>query len=746
MNVQIAHVQPRQTSAIGWNGRSLKQMLEKSEADFKRTGCYAGCEKLILKESDPIRFERMFSRIRGGVVVARETAKRIAASPLVEQMGELCFAIYTPEGDSIAMSIGIIVHVNTMSGTIKYMLHNDYEQNPGIKDGDIFVSNDTHISNVHNADVQTIVPIFWEGELIGWAAGVTHEFDVGARTPGSNAVGPLNRLEDGIDIPAMRCGENDVLFRDYVERCRRAVRAPLYWTLNEKTRLAGCHQIRAMIHELIRSEGIETYKAFIREAIEEERRSCRNRIREQLVPGKYRAPAFVDFQFGSERELPKEAAKDGIIHSPLAVTVHKDGHLALSFQGASSHGMHSFNCTPEAMRGAMWALLAQTLMANDRVNAGANLATSLNLPVGSWADPGTGYTAHSNSWFILVPAFAAVVRPLSRAFQARGYIEEIIAGWGDGNYMQGGAIDSFGPSSVISNMEASCVGGGAGIYRDGLDHASAAWFPTGDMGDIEDWEAAEPLLYLGRAVKPSSCGMGRRRGGLGFEAMRMVWTDSYKLQNIGEGNVFSQSGLFGGYPGASGYRHNVHNTNLREIFDEGGEYPVLDGDPEDSQIERLVTGSAQFDKRCITMIQDFKRYDLYLNFIRGGPGLGDPLERLAADVERDLNDNAILPRFAEGVCGAIFTVDAAGVYTVDAAATEARRADMRKARLKRAVPVTDWVERQRKEKVLPKKFIGPVTEMYRTSMKLSEDWAREYRDFWDLGADFTFEGADNADI
>ena len=94
---------------------------------------------------------------------ARETALNISASPIVKEIGELCFALYTPEGDSVALSTGIIVHVHTMSDAIKYMIRQGYEENPGIAPGDIFTNNDAMIGDVHNADVQTIVPIFWEG-------------------------------------------------------------------------------------------------------------------------------------------------------------------------------------------------------------------------------------------------------------------------------------------------------------------------------------------------------------------------------------------------------------------------------------------------------------------------------------------------------------------------------------------------------------------------------------------------------
>ena len=84
---------------------------------------------------------------------------------------------------------------------------------PGDPPGDIFANNDPVIGDVHNADVQTFVPIFWEDELVAWAGGVTHVLDIGASTPGGVPVGPTNRLDDGIDLPCMKIGEHDELAR-----------------------------------------------------------------------------------------------------------------------------------------------------------------------------------------------------------------------------------------------------------------------------------------------------------------------------------------------------------------------------------------------------------------------------------------------------------------------------------------------------------------------------------------------------
>jgi len=117
------------------NGQTLSQFRADIAARTKATGCYNGLEKLELRESDPIGYEKLFSKLRGGLVHARETAKKIAASPIVEQEGELCFTLYNAVGDCVLTSTGIIIHVGTMGAAIKYMIENNWEANPGIAPG-----------------------------------------------------------------------------------------------------------------------------------------------------------------------------------------------------------------------------------------------------------------------------------------------------------------------------------------------------------------------------------------------------------------------------------------------------------------------------------------------------------------------------------------------------------------------------------------------------------------------------------
>jgi N-methylhydantoinase B/oxoprolinase/acetone carboxylase alpha subunit len=276
----IRTLEPQERPPIGWDGRTLAQMLQESERLFEATGYYHGLEHLAMKDADPLHFEKLFSRVRGGMVTARETALNISASPIVRELGEICFALYTPEGDNVALSTGIIVHVHTMSEAIKFMVRNGWEDNPTINPGDIFANNQPTIGDVHNADVQTFVPIFDESdpahpELLAWAGGVIHVMDIGASTPGGVCVAPTTRFDDGIDLHAMKIGERDTLAAWHVKRVSMQSRAPGLYLLDERTRLAGCHMIRDAVERLVLEEGTDSFKQFMREAIEDGRRDCK---------------------------------------------------------------------------------------------------------------------------------------------------------------------------------------------------------------------------------------------------------------------------------------------------------------------------------------------------------------------------------------------------------------------------------------------------------------------------------------
>jgi acetone carboxylase alpha subunit len=724
------------------NGKTLKQHRDEVLERTRKTGFYNGLEKLEFKESDPITYEKLFSRIRGGLVHARETAKKIAASPIVEQEGELCFTLYNAAGDCILTSTGIIIHVGTMGAAIKYMIENAWEVNPGINPGDMFTNNDCSIGNVHPCDIATIVPIFWEGNLVGWVGGVTHVIDLGAMTPGSMSTGQVSRFGDGLQVTCRKTGINDTPLRDWLHESQRNVRTTKYWILDERTRIAGCHMIRALVEEVLEAEGIEKYTKFAHEIIEEGRRGLQARVKAMTVPGVYRRTAFVDIPYDHEDiSLPSEFGKmNSIMHAPCEMTIRPDATWRLNFEGASRWGWHSFNANQVAFTSGIWVMLTQTLVPTARINDGAYYATEFRLPKGTWMNPDDRRTAHAYAWHFLVSGWSGIWRGMSQSYFARGYLEEVNAGNANtSNWLQGGGINQDGEAHAVNSFEPAACGTGACAIKDGLNHAAAVWNPEGDMGDIEIWEMAEPLLYMGRNVKTNSGGYGKFRGGCGFETLRMVWkAQDWSMYFMGNGYMNSDWGLMGGYPSATGYRFEAHKTDLEARIRDGLSLPLgADRNPENTEYERHISATAHVkrDQQCTTTEAIFENHDLYLNYMRGGPGFGDPLDRDCASVENDLNSRFVLPEFAEKVYGVVISQDSNQVWKVSVAQTAARRKEVRKERIARAVPTREWMKEER-ARIMTKHASIQVRHMFATSFGLSAKFKNEFKAFWDLPADW----------
>ena len=86
-------------------------------------------------------------------------------------------------GDLANASCGTYLHAIIQPILIKYIL-NHYSENPGIKDDDVWYTNDALYGGIHNPDQLAIVPIFYKGKLLAWAGAAVHTTETGAIEPG----------------------------------------------------------------------------------------------------------------------------------------------------------------------------------------------------------------------------------------------------------------------------------------------------------------------------------------------------------------------------------------------------------------------------------------------------------------------------------------------------------------------------------------------------------------------------------
>ena len=719
---------------------NLRKSLEHSERLMAETGCYHGITELQLRAEDPLRFETMHMKLRASCVAAREMARRISASPGVREVGEMVTALYTPEGDAVALSNGIMVHVHTMSRFIKWMIRNDYEENPGINDGDIFANNDAFIGTVQVPDVMDVVPIYHEGILLGWAGAVCHKLEAGGITPGGDVALAQERFAEGLFVCAEKIGVNDEIRRDYVIRCERNLRMPIYWVLDEKAKVAACHNMREEVKALAAEIGAERYLQLTREFIEEGRRTQLARTMQLTVPGTYRAHTFYGHVTRGKPGFLPLGEPDWLYAIPLKMEIGLDGKILLDFEGNQSWGYHSMNCTPAGMDGGMFVTLTQHMNFEGLVNDGAWMATELRLPKGSWTNPDSEFCATATSWALLLPAYGAFQRMLSRAFLARGFVEEVFVGQVNSPMIEMGGINQHGEMFGIAHFECAAAGSGALAIKDGLDTAYVGWNPESDMGNAEIWETDMPMVYIGRSILPNSGGAGKYRGGNAFISTWLVnKTPELRLVTSEHSSrAFDNAGMCGGYPAPSCQMHRVvRNSNIRELAAAGEPLAHSPGEDQRSFLRHYAGDHELVEGPYIAA--PLKDGDIFAHSYNGGGGYGDPIERDPALALDDVLNGQSTRTHAEQVHGIRFAGSIEnGSLIVDADATLAAMQEMRRERLEKAVPVKEWLADERK-RVERQDFVPEVQHMYKGAMEISESFAAEFREFWGLPDEFVFD-------
>lgn len=686
--------------------------------------------ELHLKDQDPVKWNILYTRLLGIVSEGREIARLISASPTVREFGECVFAMFTPDGQSIAFSRGILLHMASMGSAIEWMLQHDYEELAEINPGDIFYNNDPEIGGAHSADAMVLLPVFYHGELVAWVGGLTHCNETGATEPGGQAPSALSRYDDGQMVPCMKVGRNDKFDYTYQVMIERNTRDPKWWVLDDRAKLAGCIKMRDALIKLFDEYGKDYFMQATLEMIEAGRQAAVRKIKQVMFPGKYQWPAFYDAPFGKTKS---RLAKDWLMHFPLKMTVGAEGKLKFDWDGTSSPGDHSNNASFPCTMGHHIYTMLQDVLYDTMYNNGMAYAFDLNVPEHCCINPGKEYA--TAIWTSVITAIIGAATPcIARSTFAMGYREEGFASKAMTGAMGAGGIDQFGNQFAATNFEYNSSGMGASSNLDGLYASNAMWNPEANLSDVEVFESIWPLVWLGRGITPDGGGFGKNQGGAALQSLYVVEHDAPLVVAgaISSGDsVFVSPGIMGGYPAPARYRHCLRDTDYKDRVDKKMPLPHGEGDdPSNPEFARLVNGTLERTMAQAAYVP-YKRYDLLFQFSGGGGGWGDPLERDPQKVKETVDEDLTTRRTAEKVYGVVFDADG----NVDKAKTDALRADIRKQRLTRGVPTKQYLEAERK-KVLAGELSDIVKETMNDCMKNSEKFRKEYVDFWQLPQDF----------
>ena len=612
--------------------------------------------------------------------IAEEARDVYMALSITESVitGDMNCGIFTASGDPVAVATGIYFHTLLNNAQLKYV--NKYYRNDptvGLRDGDIFFFNDEIAGGVHAFDMFTAMPVFWQGELIGWASCGGHQGDTGSPSPGGFNAKAKTRWEEGFHIPMMRIGEDFALRQDMVDMMAGSVRNGFVFAADLRSRVATLKLIHNRLLREVERRGVAHVVCGMRKILIRAETAARQRIG-QLNDGIFRAVMFNDDDIGGRLGLTR-----------IPVTIFKEAdELTFLVQGASpENGLGPMHATWHLVRAASAVYLFSYFFRGLAPNAGllqpirylvegpsiANSSYELAHGMGTSIAACAVNGAHviGSKMLFASPYREAVQAPHSRNQNVFIYAGENRLGYHAANFSgstnasgQGGRFDGDGESAM-------------GFF----------WGPFTDAGEVEETDTRLPHFVLSRMIDKNIHGFGKYRGGAPLmEASTACGHAGCFLSSWGSADKLSHNpGLMGGYYGPPNPRIIIKDTDL---FAQIGRGKDVDISYYDLLTKRGLKGNYRIEPSG-QPTEKFAEGDIMIFSTGGAGGYGDVLEREPALVAKDLRDNMITQRVAEKVYAVAMRRDG----SIDPAATARTRAARRRARLKRGKPFDAFMAR-----------------------------------------------------
>jgi N-methylhydantoinase B len=612
---------------------------------------------------DPVTFEVIRHNLWNVNEEHGATIQRISGSPVAMYALDLNPSILTEDAEFIYFG----PYMQYMSGVtdtqVKWILENRSD-NPGIRDGDMFLANDPWVGAAHQQDVMLICPVFHEGELFCWVTNCLHQYDIGGITPGSFCPAAESAFDEGILIPPVKIIEGGEIRRDIEELYLRASRKPELVALDFRAQMAGNTAARTRIRELIRRYGAAVVKGVMRRILANGEAAFLDKLR-RLPDGVWRDRTYVECCRPGDRGTYR-----------VALTLRKDGDRLTFENDGTAPQQGAMNATYSGWRGSIMVALNQLLCWDQYFSVGGALRhVDFNPTPGTLncaSFPASVSTAPVQAMEIsLYPAYNVLSKMI---FADPAMRQDVMCIGGTSQWpatiFRG--IDQWGERYGYLLIDP--IGGAIGAFstQDGISTGGQSRTPICKLPNVEHTEQTFPLLFLYRKEVPDSGGPGRWRGGLSAESCFIPHnTDCVVQDTLSSGNAIPTStGMMGGYPGTTNIYRFLRDSDILDRL----------------KRREMVEDITQVRGETVTLglrQENFEQHpaDVYAVVWTAAGGFGDPMARDPAMVAEDWRNGAVTLDAARDIYGVVIDKAAGGL---DANASTVLRQTMRAARIARA--------------------------------------------------------------
>jgi N-methylhydantoinase B len=619
---------------------------------------------------DPVTHEVLRQALWNVNLEHGNTVLRMSGSPIAAYGHDFNPAILDEEGNFVFFGPFLQYLAAATSAAVKWTLEYRSE-NPGIQPGDMFMFNDPWVAATHQSDVGIIAPVFVGDELFCWVGNTLHQWDTGGTAPGGFNPIAHDVFWESPCIPPVKLVEGGRLRRDIEEQFTRTSRMRELVALDLRAEVTGCRIAVERIGRLIERYGAEVVKGTMRKLQDDSEAAFVRRL-ETIPDGQWTEEGWMEM---------KEPGDRGLYRNRLTLT--KKGDKLIFSNIGSDPQAGTLNGVFGAWKGAVVSML-NTTMLFDQMFCIEGALRHCEFEV----EPGTITCATHPAAVSGAPALillqsiglgGLVISKMLASSTDAELRTEVQSCMGVLAYpisaIQG--VDQRGNPYSSFLLDPCGAALAAHSWRDGQDTGGWPWDLQSTMPNVEENELFYPLLFLWRRELPGSGGAGKYRGGNGAEACVVPHkTDKVFYLTITSEVAVPGPGLFGGYPTSTNSYLRVTGAKIRDQLAKTGRMPQTVEEIEDG--EHYWIPAKSFDQ---VPTPD----DAVIYAWAGAGGYGDPLERDPELVREDVAAGRVPREWASRAYGVVLSGEGLKVK-VDAAATDARRAEIVAERLREGKP------------------------------------------------------------
>ncbi len=547
---------------------------------------------------------------------------RTTRSPILCEAKDFVTGLYDAKGKMLEQCENLPILAFSLGPVCEYII--DY-YGDDIHEGDVIFHNDVFSMGNQNNDVAAFKPIFWQGELVAWSACKGHQADIGGAVRGGYNPEATEVWQEALRIPPIKVYEKGKLRKDVWDLIFANIRLDIV-AEDMRAEIGSCVVGERGIHKLMERYGVDTVEAHKEHLFDSTEKMMRAEIRE-IPNGVYQG----------ESQAYYDGKNPGSVYTIKVAVRVEDESIAFDYAGTDAQTTGFVNGTYTSSASATLLTFLQMVNPDMPHNDGMVRPVSIDIPEGTILN--ASYPAATTYGNHLCPNNAdAIMRALAPAIPDR-----VSAEWNELLCSLTTGLDTRKGEPYVDIGFMGLKGGSGAIQgMDGYDHIGMIDASGGVLDqDYEMFEQQTPHLLKQHELWTDSAGPGRWRGGLGVITEFVIGGEDTQVVTFGDGDVEPAFGAHGGGEGA-----------LNTIW---LEYP--DGERYQCTTKDLVRGVPSGT--------------LYHQEAGGGGGFGDPRQRPADLVAREVRDQVISAEAARQHYGVALNDD----FSVDQTETQRLRGE-----------------------------------------------------------------------